>query len=138
MFAKIIDNLVVKYPCNMTDVRQEFPDTSIPDGVIEGLGYVDVASAPTPQFNNLTQRLVQEYPILVDGVWTQKWRVDNLPEEQASANIRAKRNQLLSATDWRYRRDQTTTPEWDAYCQALRDVPAQAGFPWTIDWPVNP
>jgi hypothetical protein len=52
--------------------------------------------------------------------------------------IRQIRNDKLKETDWRYRRDQTTTPEWDAYCQALRDIPAQAGFPWTVDWPVQP
>jgi hypothetical protein len=32
----------------------------------------------------------------------------------------------------RYRRDQTMIFEWDAYCQALRDVPVQVGFPWNI------
>jgi hypothetical protein len=57
--------------------------------------------------------------------------------EQAKA-VREDRNRLLAETDWRYRRDQTTTPEWDAYCQALRDITSQAGFPWTIDWPVAP
>jgi hypothetical protein len=57
--------------------------------------------------------------------------------EQAKS-VRASRDAKLAETDWRYRRDQTTTPEWDAYCQALRDVPAQAGFPWTIEWPVAP
>ena len=57
--------------------------------------------------------------------------------EQATA-VRNSRNIKLAETDWRYRRDQTTTPAWDAYCQALRDVPTQAGFPWTIDWPVAP
>jgi hypothetical protein len=57
--------------------------------------------------------------------------------EQAKS-VRTSRDDKLKETDWRYRRDQTTTPEWDAYCQALRDIPAQAGFPWTIDWPVQP
>jgi hypothetical protein len=57
--------------------------------------------------------------------------------EQAK-NVRATRDSKLAETDWRYRRDQTTTPEWDAYCQALRDLPAQEGFPWTITWPVAP
>ena len=57
--------------------------------------------------------------------------------EQAKA-VRDDRNKRLSETDWRYRRDMTTTPEWDAYCQALRDVPEQAGFPWSIEWPVQP
>ena len=41
----------------------------------------------------------------------------------------------------------TQTPEqiaqhykeaWATYRQALRDVTAQAGFPWTIDWPKIP
>jgi len=57
--------------------------------------------------------------------------------EQAK-NIRATRDQKLAETDWRYRRDQTTTPEWDAYCQALRDIPTQTGFPWTVTWPDKP
>ena len=57
--------------------------------------------------------------------------------EQAES-VRQSRNAKLAETDWRYRRDQTTTPEWDAYCQALRDIPTQAGFPWTIVWPTQP
>ena len=57
--------------------------------------------------------------------------------EQAKS-VRASRDAKLAETDWRYRRDQTTTSEWDAYCQALRDVPAQAGFPWAVDWPTQP
>jgi hypothetical protein len=57
--------------------------------------------------------------------------------EQAKS-VRQSRDDKLKETDWRYRRDQTTTPEWDAYCQALRDVPAQAGFPWEIIWPTIP
>jgi hypothetical protein len=61
----------------------------------------------------------------------------NKDTEQAKS-VRTSRDDKLKETDWRYRRDQTTTPEWDAYCQALRDIPAQAGFPWTIDWPVQP
>ena len=57
--------------------------------------------------------------------------------EQAKS-VRTSRDDKLKETDWRYRRDQTTTPEWDAYCQALRDIPAQAGFPWAVDWPTQP
>lgn len=57
--------------------------------------------------------------------------------EQAK-NVRATRDAKLAETDWRYRRDLTTTQEWDDYCQALRDVPDQTGFPWTITWPEMP
>ena len=27
---------------------------------------------------------------------------------------------------------------WEVYRQALRDVPTQSGFPWTITWPDAP
>jgi hypothetical protein len=61
-----------------------------------------------------------------------------MKDTEQAKSVRTSRDDKLKETDWRYRRDQTTTPEWDAYCQALRDVPAQAGFPWTINWPVQP
>ena len=28
--------------------------------------------------------------------------------------------------------------EWAEYRQALRDITAQEGFPWNVDWPVKP
>lgn len=31
-----------------------------------------------------------------------------------------------------------TLPDWDVYMQALADVPAQAGFPFDVEWPVAP
>jgi hypothetical protein len=27
---------------------------------------------------------------------------------------------------------------WEAYRQALRDLPQQAGFPWQVTWPTPP
>jgi len=52
--------------------------------------------------------------------------------------VRAERDAKLSETDWRFRSDMTPSQAWKDYCQALRDVPSQAGFPWTIEWPVAP
>jgi len=57
--------------------------------------------------------------------------------EQAKA-IRTSRDDKLTETDWRFRSDMTPSQAWKDYCQALRDVPAQAGFPWTITWPDAP
>jgi hypothetical protein len=62
---------------------------------------------------------------------------DKQTAEQAEA-VRQIRNDKLKETDWRFRSDMTPSQAWKDYCQALRDVPAQAGFPWTIDWPVAP
>ena len=57
--------------------------------------------------------------------------------EQAKS-VRQTRDDKLSATDWRFRSDMTPSQSWKDYCQALRDVPLQEGFPWTITWPVEP
>ena len=55
--------------------------------------------------------------------------------EQAT-NVRNQRTQLLSDSDWTQIADSTADKTaWATYRQALRDVPLQAGFPWTIDWP---
>ena len=59
-------------------------------------------------------------------------------DAQQATTIRKQRDEKLAETDWRYRRDQTTTQAWDDYCQALRDVPSQSGFPWEVTWPTKP
>ena len=49
------------------------------------------------------------------------------------------RNELLSACDWTQLPDSPADHEaWAAYRQALRDVPAQEGFPWDVVWPEMP
>jgi hypothetical protein len=52
--------------------------------------------------------------------------------------IRSKRSTLLSKTDWTANSDVTMTAEMTTYRQALRDVPAQSGFPDAITWPQEP
>jgi hypothetical protein len=55
--------------------------------------------------------------------------------------VRYKRNKLLEDCDWMfcfYDRPVKDKEAWIAYRQALRDVPQQAGFPSTINWPVKP
>ena len=59
--------------------------------------------------------------------------------------LRQQRNQLLSATDWRFRSDLTPSQAWIDYCQALRDLPASAtpaldenGNLTGVTWPTPP
>lgn len=79
---------------------------------------------------------------VIDGVTTtaaeQETAYKAMKDKEQAKSVRQTRDEKLKATDWRYRRDLTTTPEWDSYCQALRDVPSQSGFPWTIEWPTQP
>jgi hypothetical protein len=59
-------------------------------------------------------------------------------DDRAAEEVRTKRDALLAATDWRASSDLTLSTEWATYRQALRDVPSQAGFPHTINWPSKP
>lgn len=51
---------------------------------------------------------------------------------------RQQRNTLLAETDWWAVADRTMTQAEIDYRQALRDVPAQAGFPENVTWPTKP
>jgi len=64
--------------------------------------------------------------------------VEAIPDEEVAGQVRAERNKRLAETDWRFRSDMNPSQEWKDYCQALRDVPSQEGFPWNITWPVEP
>ena len=55
----------------------------------------------------------------------------------SEAQVRAQRDALLSASDPMALADRITD-EWRTYRQALRDVPAQAGFPNSVTWPTEP
>lgn len=69
---------------------------------------------------------------------------DMTPEEIAALmptadEIRAQRNALLAACDWTQLADAPVDDlAWATYRQALRDIPAQAGFPANVVWPVAP
>ena len=56
-----------------------------------------------------------------------------------AAAARAQRTALLQQSDWTQVADAPVNQAaWATYRQALRDVPDQAGFPETINWPVAP
>ena len=59
--------------------------------------------------------------------------------EQAR-NVRQTRDLKLKDLDWTQGKDIADSVSAPAAIvrQALRDVPAQSGFPWTITWPESP
>ena len=59
-------------------------------------------------------------------------------DDRAAAEARDERNDLLAATDWTANSDVTMTTEMTAYRTLLRNLPAQADFPTTINWPTAP
>ena len=62
-----------------------------------------------------------------------------MKDAEQAANVRNSRTEKLKDCDWTQIADSTADKAvWATYRQALRDVPTQAGFPWTITWPESP
>lgn len=60
-------------------------------------------------------------------------------DSEQSTSIRDSRNRLLEFCDWTQLADSPVDKSaWATYRQALRDIPDQSGFPWTINWPTQP
>ena len=88
-----------------------------------------------PRYNNIKGVLVQctaEEETYFDAL--KQTAIDAEPARLA-AEVRAKRDGLIAATDWTGNSDVTMTSAMTTYRTALRNVPAQAGFPNSITWP---
>lgn len=65
--------------------------------------------------------------------------VEQIPDSERAGQVRAERNEKLKASDWTQVLDAPVQQQaWQTYRQALRDITAQPGFPWTITWPTEP
>jgi len=81
-------------------------------------------------------------PVFTDGETTaveQETAYKLLKDTEQANALRNSRNEKLKQSDWTQVDDAPVNKTaWAAYRQALRDIPNQAGFPWTITWPVTP
>ena len=81
-------------------------------------------------------------PIFTDGETTaaeQEAAYKAAKDAEQAKSIRNSRTEKLKDSDWTQIADSTADKAvWATYRQALRDVPTQAGFPWTITWPESP
>ena len=59
-------------------------------------------------------------------------------DTRAAIEVRRERDAKLAASDWMGNNDVTMPSAWTTYRAALRDVPAQGGFPNSITWPTKP
>lgn len=149
MHALIENGAVKQYPYGLGQLKAANPLTSFPaqanDEMLASYGVQRVFFSTPPTITD-TQVLEEGTPVFADDRWTQVWAVrDMTAEEVASRNdaqaaaVRADRNAKLSASDWTQVADAPVDKAaWAAYRQALRDVTAQEGFPWTINWPEMP
>ena len=142
MYVKLTsDNEVEQYPYTLGDLRRDNKNVSFPRQVgantLAEYRVYPVVVADPPAYDPFTQTAQEGTPALVSGQWKVDWVVTSLPTNDAVNNVRNHRNDLLEETDWMAGSDVTMPNTWREYRQALRDLPAQSGFP-NVTWPTEP
>lgn len=81
-------------------------------------------------------------PVFTDGETTaaeQEAAYKAMKDAEQAKFVRQQRGEKLKDSDWTQVADAPVDQAaWAVYRQALRDITTQPGFPWTIDWPVQP
>jgi hypothetical protein len=134
-----------------SELRQYLKDNNGPsfdrltDEVMEAIGVDPVFEGPQPSTSGPYEYVARQGVEQIGNKWHTKYVVQTLDDEgkaakdvEVAGSVRSDRNRRLSDTDWRFRSDMTPSQAWKDYCQALRDVPAQAGFPHNVTWPTKP
>lgn len=132
------------------EIRQEnrntsFPKTWTPE-LVDSLGLDPVLETPQPSVTRYQTAFKDGVEQDANGNWVWKWSVSEMDADATAAldanqatAVRTDRDRRLAETDWTQVADAPVDQAaWATYRQALRDVPAQAGFPWDITWPTKP
>lgn len=145
MYLRLIDGKPERYALGY--LRIENPNVSfprnIPDEMLASYDVYRYEVDEQPEYNTLTQD-IWDGGFYQDetGQWRQWWKVTDKAIHTAKRNIREERDRLLSATDWvvvkANERGNPVPQAWADYRQAMRDVPDQAGFPYSVEWPTKP
>jgi hypothetical protein len=139
MYIKLTNNTPKSY--TIGQLRQDHPQVSFPEKPSEELlaqyEVYPVKELSKPDYDSQTHYVKQSDFYQVSGQWQVHWVTEQLP--QAAQNVREDRNRRLAESDWTQLPDaQVDKAAWASYRQALRDVPAQPGFPFDVVWPVKP
>ena len=134
------------------EFRSLHPNTSFPQQltaeILNDAGADVVLEGPQTQPTRY-QTAFRDGVEQIDGQWFTKYSVADMDDEAKAAkdveqakSVRQSRDEKLKETDWMVIRSLETSvalaAEWATYRQALRDISAQAGFPWEVTWPDAP
>jgi len=149
-YAKIsTTNEVIFYPGSLEYfvLSGAIPSIDASASALLAAGIVEVAPA-TSGMAPENEYVKDLWPVKqADGTWKEEWVQKPTTEEQkqfATAQkaklILDERAYRLSCSDWTQMPDVVLAnkSDWATYRQALRDIPAQAGYPWTVAWPTHP
>ena len=164
LLVKTANGEVEQFPYTLGDLRRDNPQTSFPKqiggAILASYGIHHVMPNAEPDYDPLVQTLVRDAQPQKEtrirqadddepadvavgdsyetGRWVIGYTVSNKPQADAEAAVRNQRDRLLAETDWMALSDVTMSSEMTTYRQALRDIPAQDGFPFSVTWPTKP
>jgi hypothetical protein len=149
-----------------SEFRTLFPNTSLPqqltEAIINDLGADVVFEGPQASGGTVYQYSQASGVEQIDGKWYTKYIlgpvfldqvVDGVTttaaeqdatykaqkDAEQAKSVRATRDAKLAECDWTQVADAPVDKAvWATYRQALRDITAQTGFPWTVEWPDAP
>jgi hypothetical protein len=149
MHIRVTNGQPEKY--TIGQLRRDNPNVSfpkqIPDTILAGYNVFPVTPVERPATDH-TKNVAEGPLTLVDGVWTQSWVITDasaeelaIRREEKARSVRSERDHLLQQSDWvvtaHAERGLPVPPEWRSYRQALRDISKQAGWPYSVTWPVG-
>jgi len=144
MKIAIIENNQILSHGEHTEV---FPNVSFPS---EGLDLMwaqerNAYQIQSYKVHSQAEKLTSVEPYIENGVVfdviVEAKTQDELDAEktQKANEVRYRRNALLTQSDWTQLTDAPVDNlAWAVYRQSLRDITLQAGFPFTVDFPVAP
>ena len=142
MYVKIANNQVEEFPYTLDQLKRDNPNVSFPETIslstLASYNVFPVTLTEPPAHDQLVELVTMSNPTLVNDAWKQAWAKQNRTNEEASSNVRSKRDGLLLETDYLALSDQTLSTNMATYRQALRDIPSQSGFPFSVTWPTKP
>lgn len=77
------DNRTGDYPLYRHEIISRRPNMSLSagdwdDSVLKIIEVSLVVSSECPAFDPATHKCVEQYPVMINGVWTQQWKVEIL------------------------------------------------------------
>jgi hypothetical protein len=146
MYAKIIDNTLIKYPYSLADMHNDYPEIELSEPPTnEQLAACSAKRAiagPRPNHSSRTHTFSLAFSNNDDDSVTINFVSHELDRNLAEFNMRDARNAALTRCDWvitrAFEEGTPVPPAYLTYRQELRNLPNQEGFPYEYVWPTEP
>ena len=114
---------------SISQLCQDNPNTSfpaqIPDSTLAEWDMYPVTPTERPQFNPMSQHLVEGTPELVEGIWTQTWQITAMSAEEVAQTLGQQVEQVRQQRQQAYQneadplffkaqRSEATLDEWQS------------------------